>query len=69
MYPDEILHPMIWQTVTRCLEYGWSNSRIQTLVRARFNARIPAACLNRLRTNAPCTDHCLAACPMRNYIM
>ena len=69
MKPDEILHPLIWQTAIRCMEYGWSNARIQTLIRARYNARIPSACLNRLRTDASCTDRCVSNCPMRNYIM
>ena len=69
MCPDEILHPLIWQTAVRCIEYGWTNTRIQTVIRARYNARIPSACLNRIRTQSPCTDHCLANCSMRNYIM
>lgn len=69
MKPDEIIHPLVFQSLQRYLSYGWGNAIIQDLIRFRFNVKMNSRCLKTLRENGDCTPHCQSVCPFKNIIM
>ena len=69
MKPDEVLHPLVYQSLLRYVGYGWGNALIQSLLRYRFNVKISQRCLNTFRSGGDCTAQCQSLCPFRNNIM
>lgn len=69
MKPDEVIHPLIYQSLNRYLSYHWGDALIQSLIRCRFNVKMSVRCLRTLREDKNCTASCFERCPFRNIVM
>lgn len=65
MTPEEMLHPMIMQSIRRYISYGWNNALIQDLIRFRFGVRLSGKCLQAIRSGTPCTEYCQSYCVLK----
>ena len=69
MKPEEVMHPLIYQSLRRYIAYGWGNALIQSLIRYRFNVRISQRCLKTFREDGCCSAQCQSLCPFRKIVM
>lgn len=69
MKPDEVIHPLVAQTIRRYHSYGWNSARIMSMIRAAFGIKMSKACLERLIRERDCGRSCRSVCPFSNYIM
>lgn len=69
MKPEELMHPLVAESIRRYQLYGWGPALIQQLLRRRFNVKVGQRCLQSFREGKDCTPRCLENCPFKKYIM
>ena len=69
MKPEDVLHPLVTQSVRRYLSYRWGDAIIQGLIRYRLNVKLSVRCIDAMRSDAACGARCQSRCPFKKNVM